>query len=494
MLALVAGFPERALAQDQQPTMQPPSQAPPKAEPKPETPAIVITGSRIPRTNLTAVSPVTMVTQQEIELQGATNTEELLNALPQITPSEGAFLTNGATGTASIQLRELGEPRTLVLLNGHRLGPGSPDFPFPDVNNIPPSLIQRIDVLTGGASSVYGSDAVAGVVNIILDTHFNGVRLDAQASVFEHDNRNGSGLVDAIQARGFGFPRGQVADGARQDVNISFGRGFLGGRGHLALYVGYRKLRSVTQDRRDYSACAADLDDDTGELICGGSPASFPANFQTQLGDIFQVGPDRTFEPGFSLFNFAPTNYFQRPDRRYTAGAFADLEISQSVHPYLEAMFMDDRSVAQIAPSGDFGNTTTINCDNPLLSPQQRSLVCVAGNFVGETIDENGDVTGSPTKFIDPITGAPYLIANLEIDRRNVEGGGRQEDLRHKNGRLLAGLKGDVGRGVTYDTSYIYGRATLHAAHLNDFSKTRLARALDVLVSRSKKQRVDERV
>ena len=90
MLALVAGFPERALAQDQQPTMQPPSQAPPKAEPKPETPAIVITGSRIPRTNLTAVSPVTMVTQQEIKLQGATNTEELLNALPQITPSEGA--------------------------------------------------------------------------------------------------------------------------------------------------------------------------------------------------------------------------------------------------------------------------------------------------------------------------------------------------------------------------------------------------------------------
>jgi len=113
---------------------------------------IVITGSRIPRTDLTAVSPVTMIKSDEFKLEGATNVEEVLNQLPQVNPSQGEFFGAGATGAATIDLRGLGAVRTLVLVNGHRLMPGDPRYPVPDINSIPTSLIERVEVLTGGAA------------------------------------------------------------------------------------------------------------------------------------------------------------------------------------------------------------------------------------------------------------------------------------------------------------------------------------------------------
>ena len=448
----------------------------------------MVTGSRIPRTNLTAVSPVTVVKGQEVQLEGVTNVEELLNRLPQIAPSQGLFLSNGSNGTAQLDLRDLGPPRTLVLINGRRLGPGSPDQPAPDVNIIPPTLIQRVEVLTGGASSVYGSDAVAGVINFILDTRFEGIRVDGQASVFQHDNDTLQAIRDALDARGFAYPRGNAVDGGRQDINLAVGHAFLDGRAHVSLYGGYRKTSPLTQESRDYSACSLNFNPRKPDAyVCGGSPVSAPGNFVDNFGDVFQLGPDRTFVSGsIDFFNFAPWNFYQRSDDRYTAGGFADLELGSAVQPYVEVMWMKDRSLAQIAPTANFGNTTTMNCDNPLLSLQQLSLICAEGNFVGEfpVIDDNGnliDIVGTPTPFVDPVTGATYFQAGLQPLRRNVEGGGRQEDFTHKNFRALGGFKGALGRGVTYDASYLYGRASMQREHLADFAVTRITRSLDVV-------------
>jgi outer membrane receptor for ferrienterochelin and colicin len=112
----------------------------------------------------------------------------LINSLPQSFAAQGSNISNGSTGTASVNLRGLGSSRTLVLVNGRRLQPGDPRSPVADINFIPASLVKRVDVLTGGASSVYGADAVAGVVNFIIDTNFRGLRIDAQASTFMHYN------------------------------------------------------------------------------------------------------------------------------------------------------------------------------------------------------------------------------------------------------------------------------------------------------------------
>ena len=459
---------------------------------------IVITGSRIPRTDLTAVSPVIMVKSEEIQLEGATNVEEVLNRLPQVNPSQGEFVSNGATGAATVDLRGLGSVRTLVLVNGHRLMPGDPRDPVADINSIPASVIQRVEVLTGGAAAAYGSDAVAGVVNFILDTKLNGLKVDGQLSEFQHNNRD-TFVRGFLDARHIAYPRGSVLDGRRLNMIVAFGHSFFDDRAHVTLYGGYREITELRQDSRDYSACAvaARIVDHrpTSTLICGGSFASYPGNFFDNLDNVYQVTRDRTFEPGFVPFNYGPWNFYQRPDKRYTGGGFADFEIGSGLKPYAEVMYMNDRSVAQVAPSGNFANTETINCDNPLLSDQQRSLICRTSNFVGEipVFDDDGnlvEIRGSPQPFIDPVTGAIYYRGWLAIGRRNVEGGPRQDDLRHKSIRLLGGFEGNLGRGVTYDTSYLWGQVNLDRQYRNDVSVTRLSRAIDVVTDPSTGQPV----
>ena len=451
--------------------------------------AIVVIGSRIPRSNLKAISPVTIVTSDEFKLAGATNAEDFLNQLPQVNASQDEFVSAGATGAATVDLRGLGAARTLVLLNGHRLMPGDPRFPVPNLNNVPTFLVQRVEVLSGGAAAVYGSDAVAGVVNFVLDTKLDGLRIDGEIGGYQHDNRDtfAQGLLDR---RLLPYPKGSIFDGWRRTVSAAFGRGFFDNRMHVTLYGGQRQIDGITQDQRDYSSCpiTAKIVDQrpTGALECGGSIASYPGNFFDNLGNAYQVTPERTFAPGMSRFVYSPFNFYQRPDKRFTAGGFANVDLSSAIQAYAEVMVMKDRTVWQTGPSGDFTNTETINCDNPLLSEQQRGLICRTGNFVGETpiLDGKGNllgVHGSPTAFIGPVTGATYFRGGLLIALRNIDSGPIQDDLRHKSLRLLGGFKGDLGRGVSYDASYLSGNVTLDRQYYNNLSITRLGRALDVV-------------
>jgi outer membrane receptor protein involved in Fe transport len=453
------------------------------------TPQIIITGSRIPRTDLTAVSPVTILQSDEFRLVGATNAEEVLNQLPQVNASQGDFVSAGATGAATVDLRGLGAVRTLVLVNGHRLMPGDPRSPVPDINAIPTALIQRVEVLTGGAAAVYGSDAVAGVVNFILDTRLDGFKAEAQLGAFQHDNRDAF-AQELLDQRQLPYPRGSVFDGWRRTISVAFGHGLFGNRAHVTLYGGDREIATATQDQRDYGACpitARIVDDKPSSILeCGGPLVSYPGNYSDNLGNIYQVTSERTFVAGLSRFNSSAWNLYQRPDKRLSGGAFADFHFSNSVQAYADVMAMRDQSSWQIGPSGDFRNTRTINCDNPLLSDQQRSLICRTGNFVGEVpaLDAEGNligVIGSPTTFVDPVTGASYKRGWLAISLRNIEGGPIEDELKHKDIRLLGGFKGDIGRGVSYDASYLFSQSNLDRQYRNNISITRLSRALDVV-------------
>ncbi|WP_234030212.1 TonB-dependent receptor domain-containing protein [Erythrobacter mangrovi] len=486
-----------------------------------EAPAasIVVTGSRIKQPNLESASPITVVSAAEITQTGTTRVEDLVNSLPQVFAGQGSNVSNGATGTATLNLRGLGSERTLVLLNGRRLVPGDPTTSAADINVIPAALIKRVDVLTGGASSVYGADAVSGVVNFVLDTEFEGFKLDTQYSVYSHKNRAGSSITDALDARNFPYPSGTTTDGGTFDATLAFGTSFDDGRGHATAYVGYRKIKAVNQSRRDYSACAlsgrtAAQVQANGQLYsCGGSATSPTGTvFAFDSDDprtssftslTYQFGPNATILPGFTAFNFAPTNYFQRPDERYTAGVFADYEISEALHPYMEFNFMDDRTVAQIAPSGNFGNTLSLNCDNPLLGADQLALICDTENLlvspapgdaffvVGNAAAENAARTArnigepllglTPFNFIDPTTGATYNRGFAQILRRNIEGGSRRDDLQHTSYRAVIGSRGDLGSAWSYDLYYQYGRTNFAQTYQNDLSVTRITRALDVV-------------
>ncbi|MGV2495457.1 TonB-dependent receptor domain-containing protein [Pelagerythrobacter aerophilus] len=481
---------------------------------------IVVTGSRIKQPNLESASPVTVVTSEEVTQTGTTRVEDLVNSLPQVFAGQGANVSNGASGTATLNLRGLGSERTLVLVNGRRLVPGDPTTSAADINVIPAALIDRIDVLTGGASSVYGADAVAGVVNFVMDTDFEGFKLDTQYSVYNHDNRNKSKYTDALDAKGFGYPRGMSTNGGAFDITASFGAGFDDGRGHVMGYVGYRKINPVLQSSRDYSACALSATaSGNPPYTCGGSATSPQGTlfYFDNFGDptdadgdgvadsftstIGQFGPNRTLLPGFTQYNYAPLNYFQRPDERYTAGVFADYEISEALHPYMEFMFMDDRTVAQIAPSGNFGNTVSINCDNPLLSPEQKAVICdnenllvsplaadaftVVGNVAAENQARIDRGLGEPLLPTTPYMFGPasgqYTRGFAQILRRNVEGGGRRDDLQHTSYRAVLGTRGDLSPVWSYDMYYQYGRTNFAETYFNDFSVTRISRALDVV-------------
>jgi iron complex outermembrane recepter protein len=472
--------------------------APAEAEAAPTD--IVVTGSRIPQANLEGVAPVTTVSAQEIKLQGTTKIEDLLNSLPSVSASQASTLSNGSDGTASVDLRGLGTSRTLTLVNGRRLLPGDPSptsGSAADINIIPASIVKRVEVLTGGASSTYGADAVAGVVNFIMDTDFTGIRIDGQYSLYQHSNRNKTlpPLLNARQAQGlagYGYPDGSVADGGTFDATISLGTAFDDDRGHAVVYAGYRKAKPILQARRDYSACVLQ-NTGGGAPQCGGSATSDNGNvlvFDNGTSTFYTFAPNGGFNNSATRFNFAPTNYYQRPDERYTAGLFANYEINDSIKPYLEFMFMDDRTVAQIAPSGDFGNTLTINSDNPFISPAQRAVIFDNENLINGFLGTfplaigapyNPNPGNAPVNFTDPTTGTTYNRAFFQLLRRNVEGGPRRSDLQHTNFRTVVGAKGDLGNAWSYDAYYQYGRSNYTQVYSNEFSVARLNRALDVV-------------
>src|SRR5262245_65804788 len=184
---------------------------------------VVVTGSRIAQPNLETTSPVTQVTSEDVVTQGVTKIEDLVNQLPQAFAAQNGTVSNGATGTATLNLRGLGSPRTLVLVDGRRLPYGGVTNSAADINTIPTQMIERVDVLTGGASAVYGSDAVAGVVNFIMKKDFEGVEVTSQYNFYWHENDfAGPGdvkLRDVIAGREatnpaqFALPADSVTDG-----------------------------------------------------------------------------------------------------------------------------------------------------------------------------------------------------------------------------------------------------------------------------------------
>ena len=424
---------------------------------------VVVTGSRIPQPNLEGTSPVSLITSQDVALQGVQQVEDLINNMPQVFASQGANYSNGATGTATVNLRGLGPARTMVLVNGRRMVAGSPRIggESPDLNQIPAPLIERVEVLTGGASAVYGSDAVSGVVNFIMKDDFEGVQFDVNHSFYNHENDNAA--ADVVEYWGFEpAPNHIGSDGDSTEISMLMGSNFADDRGNATLFVGWRKTDALLQSERDYSACTLGAHPDyyDGEFYCGGSGTSYPGLFLTEGGNVTLADDAGNIRPWADPYNFGPLNYWQRPDERWSVSAFMNYNMSDEAQVYGEFMFMDDRTVSQIAPSGMFGVVTTVPCDgsNPLVSQPMVDAAC--------TPDDDGVVATED---------------NVTVLRRNVEGGGRQDDIRHTSYRGVIGIKGDVWNNWNYDVSATYSTVVFSETYQNDFSITRSQRALDVV-------------
>jgi len=446
-------------------------------------PAVIVTGSRIPQPNLTSTSPIQVVPAKEFQLQGTHDVIDLLNRLPQNFQNIAADFSNTSNalstpgGLTTADLRGIGPQRTLVLVDGRRLGTadantGNPN-PAPDLDQIPVALIDHVEVVTGGASATYGSDAIAGVVNFIMKKNFEGFQIDAQLGGALHDNHN-SQIQQLAAVGGFPVKTGSVGDGRTEDVSILAGSNIADGRGNITAYLTYRHANPVTGADRDFAGCqlATNLPD---QGICIGSSNS---NFfrvvgtsaaYSVVGKQFLPSPQPGSNPP-AQFNANNYVYMARADERYAAGFLAHVDLSDAVNPYLELAFMNDKTDTVVGPSGLFRGSNPfglnsqydVNCSNPLLSAQQQAILC------------------TPAQIAADLANPGSVSANVEIGRRNVEGGGRVALYEHTNYRAVAGMKGALGRDWTYDAYGQYYYTTLFNSNSNYLNLQSVTNALQV--------------
>jgi iron complex outermembrane receptor protein len=437
-------------------------------EPEEGVVEVIVTGTRLGSANTTSASPIAVVDSEELQHLGTPRTEDLVNSLPQVnsTLNLGA---NGAavapvTGTATADLRGIGAFRTLVLINGRRAAPGDTINPSADLNAIPSALVKRVEVLTGGASAIYGSDAIAGVVNFILDTSFTGFKLELEGGINRGSNNRGD--LQAIERASGVTPRtGTIYDGGSQDVSVVFGKDLFDGSGHVTAYAGYRRAHEVMSASRDFGACTFTETGTSYDCLLDGTTALgqfVPSNGNPLTLDTTNGHAFRPLAAPGDLFNPAPYQQLQRPDARYIAGAFASYKLNDAANLYGEAQYMDDKTTARYEPAGTTPtgaspNAFDINCNNPLLSASQVNDLCTSAGL------------------------GPLDSAQVGIGRRNVEGGLRSDEFHHRSSRIVLGVKGDIGAPWSYDASLLYGRVDERETLSNDFSLSRVTNALNVV-------------
>jgi outer membrane receptor protein involved in Fe transport len=431
---------------------------------------IVVVGSHFATPNASSISPVMVVDAEEMKHQGTARAEDLLNSMPQLNSGLNNS-SNGAgvapvTGTATADLRGIGSFNTLVLMNSRRLNPGDSINPSPDLNAIPSILVKRVEVLTGGASSIYGSDAISGVVNFVMDTAFTGAKLETEYGINQASNGN-TAVQDIERSAGINPRSGTLYDGRSVDVSAVFGKDLFGGDGHVVAYGGYRHNQGVYGSSRDFGACTLQESGNSYQcLLDGTTPAGqFVPNGGT--GPSFTLDPAtgntfRPFDTARDGYNPAPFQTLTRPDTRFNAGIFGHYSFSKRADAYVEATFSDDHTSvlyenSGTTPTGSGLNVFGINCNNPLLSPGEVNTLCT----------QNG-------------LGAADT-AQVGIGRRSVEGNLREDDFRHRSYRVLLGVKGEINDVWTYDVNGQYGNTDSHERLTNDVSQQRLGRALDVV-------------
>jgi outer membrane receptor protein involved in Fe transport len=349
------------------------------------TDEIVVTGTRVERQNLEAPSPVTSIDSEALSVANTINTEQFINSLPQVVPAFDGTSNNPGTGTATVSLRGLGSNRTLVLVDGFRFVSANGDGVV-DLNSIPASLVKRVDIVTGGASAVYGSDAMAGVVNFVLDDEFEGIEVDGS---YEMSDRGDAGI---------------------KNVGVTLGGNFDNGRGNATVYAGYSQRDAVFQGEREFSAIAND-DNGTGFDPFGSSGvpgtrlfANFDFADGTRGGATFDpegnIIPWINSGPNTTRYNYAPVNYLQLPQERYSLAAFGTYDITDTVTAKVKGMFTSNTVPQELAPTPFFSSVTIDTVNNPFLNDAARaSLAGEAGDdgllpvFIGRRMLEIGPRT-----------------------------------------------------------------------------------------------------
>ncbi|MBB5684654.1 TonB-dependent receptor domain-containing protein [Sphingobium boeckii] len=415
---------------------------------------IVVTGSLISNPNLVASSPVSVIGSDEINLRQSNNAEEILRDLPGAVPSIGSAVNNGNNGASFADLRGLGNFRNVVLLDGSRIAPSS-TVGRVDLNNIPLSLIERVDTLTGGAATTYGADAVSGVINFITRQDFSGIEAAVSNQITEE------------------------GDGAYFRADLTIGANFDDGRGNAVLSVGYQQSDPVYQGARKISQ--NNYTSTSGAR--GGSGTTVPGRF-TLPGAYNSIVPEtgalRPYVGARDGFNFNPYNVFQTPFERFNIYGAGRYEVSDNIEVYARGMFSKNSVNTIIAPSGVFGQLLTIPVSNPYLPVAARNQFCANNDFDFNTpgiqtlTQAQCDLAATATSATDP----NFRAFTTTVGRRTTEVGPRLSEFVTQHFDYRAGAKIGVTDSISLDLSGAYGESENRQTQSNYVLISRLRTAV----------------
>lgn len=425
---------------------------------------ITVTGSRIAREGFITPSPVTSLSSEEIRATGAVTIGDLMTRLPQLAPNYTLGNSTRFIGTAGLgllDLRGMGTARTLVLVNGRRHVGGSPGSTAVDTNTIPVELIERVEIITGGASAVYGADAIAGVVNFILKRSFEGYEVRAQT--------------------------GEASEGdfSRSFGSFTAGANFGEGRGNAVVSIEYSKQdrfgRGNREIGREFWVNVPNPNFDPSRPPSESNPQTVPArpggNHSISTAGTFTIGAFNPANPT-NRYTFNPDGSFRR--QRYDGRVI-------SATSCVDCDFVDLNSVADLQPAFDrLSVNTLMNFD---ISEDHRLI------FEGKYSRTQSQFFGQPTfdqpirilrnnAFVTPALGALMDASNLtqlQISRFNVDAGRRGEDVTRQMARFVVGVEGFFGDGWSYDTSVTYGQSSIDRLNVNNRINERWHAGMDVV-------------
>lgn len=419
--------------------------------------AVVVTGSRIARPDYVSASPIVSVGQEALQKTGSVTVDTLLNQLPQFVPSVSSTSNNPSNGgQANIELRGLGTQRTLVLLDGHRVVPSNSDGTV-DINILPTALIENIEVISGGASATYGSDAIAGVVNFRLNNHFTGLVLDAQY-----------GITDK-------------SDGQETSFSITGGSKFADDRGHAVISLSYANRNEIFNADRGFASVSGPSGTTPyGAYDASGINVASQAAVDTifakygvpagtvKFGDRLGFNPDGTLyaNPGggaavhytgsdaidFSTikvdgtYNTGPLNLLQLPLTRYSAYGAFDYDINDHVQAYASFNYTHYDSRTILAPTPASGGTGfSVPVTNPFIPADLKAILA---------------------SRTDP--NAPFSMR-----KRFSDVGGRVSDTTFNVSQFVVGARGDVGfKDWTFDIYGSIGRSEQNEIQNGNISRS----------------------
>jgi iron complex outermembrane receptor protein len=441
---------------------------------------VVVTGSRIATPELESMTPVTVLSNQAIEASGKLNISDFLRELPSVGTSSlsttnSNFLTNNS-GVNSINLRNLGDQRTLVLVNSRRYVPGISGSSVVDFNTIPTDFIDHIEVTTGGASAIYGSDAVAGVVNVLYKTNFEGLEFRGQGGETGH------------------------RDAAKYGGGLLAGAGFDDGRGHFMLDLSYDKDDGLWSRQRSRSAV-----DETvlgGKLVKPTYSSYAPqgrfeyTSLTGAVDNVFTFNPDGTLKNGFSSsangFNRNAYRRLSVPTDRSLIASTLNYDLAEHHQAYAEVTYGYNHTQSNIepfamaganTPGAVYGTAADANGDliaMPITNAYLQTLPALA-----PVLQKINQYNGTGANCVGTAASNPAYdcINYVNFRKRLVDIAARGNEATRQTMRTLVGVKGDVPFGDwKYDVSFSYGRTTDSQFTTGQVNLANVRAALDSVV------------